>query len=166
MCPYPPSAKALWFAFSRASSNVFARYIPSTGDNFRVQILQKCLDSTSPIRIFVFSGTSTPASFAISYADFPGILLFNAPFIINRLTNLIKLFSFFQEVAASVCKFFLYFIVNAVQNRYGLLGSTNHTVVKCLGMNDGVNCKFNICCVVDNNRCISGANSKCWFPEE
>ena len=81
----------------------------------------------------------------------------------NRLTNLIKLFSFFQEVAASVCKFFLYFIVNAVQNRYGLLRCTDHTVVKCFGMNDGVNCKFNICCVINNNRCISGSNSKCWF---
>ena len=65
VCPYPPSATSC-AAFSNASSNVAALYIASTGDNFScANSSEISTDSTSPIKILVSSGTSTPASCAI-----------------------------------------------------------------------------------------------------
>ena len=87
-----------------------------------------------PIRIFVFSGTSTPASFAISYADFPGDLAVQGAVDDDRLAHCVKLFARFQEIAASVCEFFLHWRRIRCPEQYGLLGSTDHTIVKCLGM--------------------------------
>ena len=66
-----------------ASSKLFALYIAKTGDNFSCanSSVNSTL-STSPIKIFVFSGTSIPAKAAIVWAFWPTILAFNAPFII------------------------------------------------------------------------------------
>ena len=72
-------------------------------------------------------------------------------------------FVFLKEVASSVLELFFYCFVNAFKNSYGLLRSTDHTIIKCFGMDDGVYCKTDICCVVDDNRCISGSNTKCRF---
>ena len=74
----------------------------------------------------------------------------------NGLSYLIQLFRL-QEVATAVCEFFLYFIINRCQNSYRLLRSTNHTVIKGFGMNNGVYCHLNISSVVQNNRGISCA---------
>ena len=88
VCPYPPSATSC-SAFASASSKVFALYIPSTGDSFScANSSDMSTDSTSPIRILVSSGTLTPAIFAISYADLPGILLFRAPLMMMVLRTL------------------------------------------------------------------------------
>ena len=82
VCPTPPSSINL-YALERASSKLFALYIASTGDNFScANSSDKSTLSTSPIKIFVFSGTSTYANFAIVCADCPTIFAFNDPFII------------------------------------------------------------------------------------
>ena len=60
---------------------------------------------------------------------------------------------FFKEVASSVKELFFYFFINALQNSYGLFGSTDHTIVKCLGVDNGVNCKTDICTVINDGRC-------------
>ena len=70
---------------------------------------------------------------------------------------------FFKEVASSVLELCFYCFVYALQNSYRLLRSTDHTIVECLGMNDGVYCKTNVCCLINDNRCISGSNTKCRF---
>ena len=70
---------------------------------------------------------------------------------------------FFKEVASSVKELFLHFFINALQNSYGLLGSTDHTIVKGLGVDDGVNCKTDICAVINNGRCISGSYTNSRF---
>ena len=82
VCPSPPSSINC-SAFSTASSNEFALYIASTGDSFSwANSSDKSTLSTSPINIFVFSGTSTPANSAILWAFWPTIFEFKAPFII------------------------------------------------------------------------------------
>ena len=70
---------------------------------------------------------------------------------------------FFEEIASSVKEFFFNFFINAFQNSYGLLGSTDHTIVKCLGVNDGVNCKTDICAVINDGRCISRSDTNSRF---
>ena len=53
----------------------------------------------------------------------------------NGLPNLFNLV-FFKEIAPSVGKFFLYRIVDRIQNRHRLFGCADHTVVKCLRMDN------------------------------
>ena len=82
VCPNPPSSINL-YALLNASSKLEALYIANTGDSFScANSSDSSTLSTSPTSIFIFSSTSTPASFAIVYADCPTILAFNAPFII------------------------------------------------------------------------------------
>ena len=82
VCPNPPSSINL-YALPTASSKLDALYIAKTGESFScANSSDKSTLSTSPINIFVFSATSTPANCAIVCADCPTILAFNAPFII------------------------------------------------------------------------------------
>ena len=70
---------------------------------------------------------------------------------------------FLKEVASSVKELFFNFFINALQNSYGLLGSADHTIVKCLGVDNGVNCKTDICTVINDGRCISRSNTNSRF---
>ena len=70
---------------------------------------------------------------------------------------------FLQEVASSILKFFFNCFIYTFENCYGLFGCTDHTIIKCFGVNDRVYCQTNICSVINDNRCVSGANSKCRF---
>ena len=65
-----------------------------------------------------------------------------------------------QEVAATVCKLCLDSIVDSLQNNNRLLGSADHTVVKGLGMDNGVHCEDNVCGVIDDCRSITGAHTQ------
>ena len=79
--PWPPSQTS-FSALSSASSKSFAWYIASTGESFScANSSESSTLSTSPMRIFVSSGTSTPASAAMVCALWPTIFAFNAPLI-------------------------------------------------------------------------------------
>ena len=63
--PGPPSISSC-SDFLSASSKSVALYMASTGLSFSwANGSEMSVDSTSPINIFVFSGTSTPASLAM-----------------------------------------------------------------------------------------------------
>ena len=80
----------------------------------------------------------------------------------DRLSDFLDLV-FLEKIASSVKEFFFNFFINAFQNSYGLLGSTDHTIVKCLGVNDGVNRKTDICAVINDSRGISGSDANSRF---
>ena len=81
VCPNPPSSINL-YALLTASSKLVDLYIAKTGDSFScANSSDKSTLSTSPINIFVFSGTSISANFAIVCADCPTIFALRAPFI-------------------------------------------------------------------------------------
>ena len=68
-----------------------------------------------------------------------------------------------QEVAAAISKLLLNLVIYAVKNGNRLLGSANHTVVERLGVNDGADCKLDICSIVDDNRSVTRSNAKSWL---
>ena len=76
----------------------------------------------------------------------------------DGLANLIDL-ALLQEIAASVNKFFLYILINGSQNRHGLLGGTDHTIIKGLGMDDGIYRQLNVRSLINDNRRISRADA-------
>ena len=81
--PGPPSISSCSDFFS-ASAKLFALYMARTGESFswakgsEISVL-----STSPIRIFVFTGTFTPAISAILYALCPTIFAFTPPLMMT-----------------------------------------------------------------------------------
>jgi len=64
-------------------------------------------------------------------------------------------FFFVQYMAAAFDKFSFYFIINISQSCYRLFGSTNHTIVESLGMNNGIYRCLNVTGTVHNNRYVS-----------
>ena len=77
----------------------------------------------------------------------------------NRLSDLFQ-FIVFQEITASVGKFLLYCVIDIRKDCHALFGCADHTVIKGLGMDDGVDCHTNICGAVDDNRRIACANAQ------
>ena len=83
--PGPPSIKSC-SDMSSACSKVSALYMASTGESFSwAKGSEMSVEVTSPISIFVFSGTSTPAIWAILYALWPTIFAFTPPLMITVL---------------------------------------------------------------------------------
>ena len=74
----------------------------------------------------------------------------------NGLSYLIKFVSL-QEIASSVLELVFHRLIYALQDSHRLLGSTDHAVVKGLGMDDGINRQTDIRRIVDDNRSISRA---------
>ena len=72
-------------------------------------------------------------------------------------------FVFLKEIASSVLELFFYCFIYTFQNCYRLFGCTDHTIVKCFGVDDGVYCKTDIGSIINDNRCVSGSNTKCRF---
>ena len=72
-----------------ASSNVLALYMPRTGESFSWAISSEGSTLvTSPMRILVFSGTSTPAIWAMVWALWPTILALTEPLMMTVLRTL------------------------------------------------------------------------------
>ena len=72
-----------------ASSKVLALYMASTGESFSWAISSDGSTLvTSPMRIFVFSGTSKPASLAMVWALWPTILALTEPLMMTVFLTL------------------------------------------------------------------------------
>ena len=132
----------------------------------REQILLRIsTDSTSPIKDFcIFRNSYTckfcdficrlcPTIFAIKSSVDDDCLYepYQALFQVSGSSSLVSANSFFA------CSYTL------IQNSNRLLGSTDHTIIKCFRMDNRVNSHSYICCVINDNRCISGANAKSRF---
>ncbi len=133
--PWPPSQTS-FSALSSASSKSFAWYIASTGESFScANSSESSTLSTSPMRIFVSSGTSTPASCRDGVRALADDLRIQRAVDQNRVAHLIQLVPL-EEVAAAARKLRAHLVVDAVQHRHALLGGADHAVVKRLGMDD------------------------------
>ena len=80
----------------------------------------------------------------------------------DGVTNLVN-FVTFEEIASSIFKFFSYCVIDIANNGYRLLGSADHTVIECLGVDNGVNCHLNISSFINDNWCIAGTNAQSRF---
>ena len=73
-----------------------------------------------------------------------------------HLVNLVR----FQEVAASILKFLAHRLVDLLVYNAALLGGADHTVIKSLGMDNGVHRQLNICGIINNGGGVTGANAQ------
>ena len=53
-----------------------------------------------------------------------------------------------------------------VQNGYRLLRCTDHTIIKGLGMDDGVDCHLDICGIINDSRVFPAPTPSAGLPEE
>ena len=74
----------------------------------------------------------------------------------DGLADLLDLVSL-EEVAATVCEFLLYLLINRLQHGYRLLGGTDHTVVKGLGMDNGADSHLDVRGLVNDYRRVACA---------
>ena len=68
-----------------------------------------------------------------------------------------------EEVATAVCKLLLNLVIDAVENGNGLLRSADHAVVEGLRVNDGVNCKLDVCSVINDSWSVTCTNTQSWL---
>ena len=80
----------------------------------------------------------------------------------NGFANLF-LFILIQEIAAAGGKFLAHGLIHAVQHNDRLLRSTDHAVVKGLGVNDRVDGQQNVGGVGDNGGGVARADAQCRF---
>ena len=65
-----------------------------------------------------------------------------------------------KEIASAILELIPDLIVDVGEDRDGLLGSADHAVVECLGMNNGVDCQLDVSRAVDDDRCIARADAE------
>ena len=80
----------------------------------------------------------------------------------NGLSYLIELFAL-KEVASSVLEFLLDCFVNVLVYDDRLLGSADHAVIKRLGVDNGVNCEYNVSGIVDDCGGVACADAESGF---
>ena len=65
-----------------------------------------------------------------------------------------------EEVATAVCELLLNLVIDAVENGNRLLRSADHAVVEGLRVNDGVNCKLDVCGVINDSWSVTCTNTQ------
>ena len=65
-----------------------------------------------------------------------------------------------HEIAAAASELGLDLVVDGIDNGNGLLGSANHTVVKGLGVDDGVDSELDVRGVIDDNGGVASADAQ------